>query len=212
MRRVPEVPGVAELALRYRETSLAIPKNNIMKCKEVKRKLSAYLDGEMKERERKTISEHLEKCPDCKKELTILSQQDKFLERVEAIEPSVNFRAKFWQKVTRQQQVIASEQSERGNLFRRLKPAATWLPVPAMGFLIVLVIFHLITFSFSVSAKSQDLRNKIVSCAIKNLIIPSHPLNPISLLNFCKGCCETLCKCAQNQGVSSECVCGGCSE
>jgi len=45
-----------------------------MRRKKLKRKLSSYLNGELKERENKIISEHLEKCPDCKKDFIALSQ------------------------------------------------------------------------------------------------------------------------------------------
>ena len=87
---------------------------------------------------------------------------------------------------------------------------SSWLPVPAMSFLIIVIVFYLSQFSFTLFAKDRDLKNEIGSQVVKNLVFPSLPLNPVSLLNFCKGSCETLCKCTKDQGVSSECVCGGC--
>ncbi len=170
-----------------------------MKCKKVRKELTAYLDGELKDKKRRIISEHLEGCPDCKKEFIILSQQDELLGQMETIEPSVNFRAQFWQKVRTIE--ISAEAAERS-------PRFGWLPVPAMIFLVILIAFHLFTFSFSVFARDQDLRNQVTSQVVKDLIIPSHPINPVSLLRFCKGCYKTLCNCAQKQGVSSKCVCG----
>lgn len=44
-----------------------------MKCSEVKRKLSAYLDGEVSGADKKEIAEHLTTCEDCQEELTALS-------------------------------------------------------------------------------------------------------------------------------------------
>ena len=172
-----------------------------MKCKKVRKELTAYLDGELKDKKKRIISEHLEECPDCKKEFIILSQQEGLLGQIEAIEPSVNFRAQFWQKVRTIE--ILAEAAERS-------PKFGWLPVPAMIFLVILIAFHLFTFSFSVFARDQDLRNQVTSQVVKDLIIPSHPINPVSLLKFCKRCCETLCSCAQEQGVTSRCVCGRC--
>jgi len=174
-----------------------------MKCKKVKRKLSAYLDRELESKKKRTISEHLERCPDCRKELVILSQQDEFLEQLETIKPSPDFHTAFWQKVATAEQAGIKREATK-------IPRLSWLPVPAMSFLIILIIFYLFTFSSLLFAKDQDLRNQIVSYAVKNFIIPPYSLNPVSLLNFCKGCYETLCKCAQNQGVSSKCVCGKC--
>lgn len=172
-----------------------------MRCKKVRKKLSAYLDRELESKKKRTISEHLTRCPDCGKELVILSQQDEFLKQLETIEPSSDFHTAFWQKVA-----IAGQAGIKRGATKT--PRLSWLPVPAMSFLIILIVFHLATFSSLLFAKDHYLRNQIVSYALKNFIIPSHPLNPVSLLNFCKGCYETLCKCAQNQGV----VCGECAK
>lgn len=40
-----------------------------MKCDEVRNQLSLYIDGEIEEEEKELIEEHLENCPECKKEL-----------------------------------------------------------------------------------------------------------------------------------------------
>jgi len=44
-----------------------------MKCSKVRKKLSAFLDNELKEQERKKIREHLKICPLCARELKELS-------------------------------------------------------------------------------------------------------------------------------------------
>ncbi|MFN7182327.1 MAG: anti-sigma factor family protein [Planctomycetota bacterium] len=174
-----------------------------MKCKKVKRKLSAYLDGELKEVENKIISEHLEKCINCKNEFTNLSNQDKFLKQLETIEPSVNFRSVFSKKLTSITSLKEDIQKIQG---------LSWFPLPAMSFLIFLIILNLSIFFFTLSVRGQDLRNQITSEVVKHLVIPSHLFNPVSLLNFCQSSCKILCKCAQNQGVYPKCICGKCNQ
>lgn len=175
-----------------------------MKCKKTIRKLSSYLDGELKENENKIVSEHLEKCSECEKVFTALSEQDTFIKQSDSIEPSLVFRTKFWQKVE------AVEQAEIKIKIVEKKPKLFWMPVPVMSILLVLIVFQISSFSFAVSVKSQDLKNQVISCVLKNFVTQYNPLNPVLFLNFCEECCETLCKCTQNQGVSSGCTCGKC--
>lgn len=175
-----------------------------MKCRKVKRKLSAYLDNELNSKVKQFISQHLQKCEHCQNELNSLLQQDKYLLQLETIEPSSDFRVKFWQKVDSLEQVEIRK-VDTGKI-----PSLTWLPIPAMSILIVLIIFHLFSFSFAVSIKSQDLRNQIIQCAIEKFAVHSYLLNPVTILSFCQDSYEVLCKCGQNQRVHSKCICGRC--
>ncbi len=175
-----------------------------MECKKVKRKLSAYLDNELNNKEKQFIYEYLQNCEFCQNELNSLLQQDRYLKQLDSIEPPSDFVLKFWQKVKSLKQI----EIKKLDTIENINPH--WLTIPAMNILIVLIVFHLFSFSFAVSAKSQDLRNQIIQCTIKRFVINSHLLNPISVLNFCQDCCEILCKCAQNQGVSLKCICGRC--
>jgi anti-sigma factor RsiW len=57
-----------------------------MKCSVMQKRISAYLDGEIPEEERKTISEHLERCEDCRTEFAGLSRLMDALNTYEGIE------------------------------------------------------------------------------------------------------------------------------
>ena len=166
-----------------------------MNCKKVKRRLSAYLDEELNYKEKLIVEEHLKECINCRNEFNVLSNQNKMLAKIETIEPSINFKTRFWEKIRDEKSIVRI-------------PRLSWIPVPVMSILIAIIIFHLFSFSLTVFAKNQDLRNQIIYCTVKRFVINSHFLNPISLLNFCQDSCEILCKCAQNQGVSSKCICG----
>lgn len=58
-----------------------------MKCKRVKRRLSAFLDDELKEKEKKEVKWHLEGCSSCSKELEGLSFSWDILLKLEPVEP-----------------------------------------------------------------------------------------------------------------------------
>ena len=73
-----------------------------MKCSEVKRKLSAYLDGEMSERDKKDIAEHVQQCKGCKEELAALSKVMDALGVLEGMEPPPYF-------ITRVRQCVREE-------------------------------------------------------------------------------------------------------
>ena len=73
-----------------------------MKCSEVKRKLSAYLDGEVSDADRKEIAEHLKTCEDCQEELAALSSVSDALVLLGGIEVPPYF-------MTRVRQCISDE-------------------------------------------------------------------------------------------------------
>ncbi len=62
-----------------------------MKCSHVKRKLSAYLDGELSIAEKKEIESHLQQCSGCQEELTALSSVTDALSILEGMEPPPYF-------------------------------------------------------------------------------------------------------------------------
>ena len=58
-----------------------------MKCNRAKRRLSAFLDGELKEKEGKEIKSHLEGCSSCSEELKKLSFSWDILLNLKPVEP-----------------------------------------------------------------------------------------------------------------------------
>ncbi len=53
----------------------------------VRERLSAYLDGELSEDERREVAAHLEGCEECRRELAVLTRLDAVLGRLEAEAP-----------------------------------------------------------------------------------------------------------------------------
>ena len=74
-----------------------------MRCKDVKRKLYAYLDNELSESQKAKIQQHLRYCSDCAREVQLLTETSSALKIWRDIEPSDDFGATFWRKVAAQE-------------------------------------------------------------------------------------------------------------
>lgn len=74
-----------------------------MECQKVKRKLLAFLDNELNQREKTEIEEHLNSCPGCAEEMNLLSRISVAFSRYGEIEPPSNFRNVVRQKIEKQE-------------------------------------------------------------------------------------------------------------
>lgn len=77
-----------------------------MKCSRIKKKLSAYLDGEVSEQERRMISEHLKLCEECKAEFTAMSSVGDALKTLEGFETPPFFMTRLRQAVSEQERSV----------------------------------------------------------------------------------------------------------
>ncbi len=79
-----------------------------MKCGEAQKFLSAYQDGRLSSEEAAQMKEHLSACLSCQSEERVLSEIWNTLSVLEPIEPSHNFRARFWQRVREEEELQKS--------------------------------------------------------------------------------------------------------
>ena len=71
-----------------------------MKCQKIKKRLSVFADGEVKEKEKNKILEHLSTCSYCAREARTLSSLQALLEEEkETIQPSPYFTNKLEQRI-----------------------------------------------------------------------------------------------------------------
>jgi len=61
--------------------------------------LVAYLDGELKEKKKLLIKEHLSKCAECKKEADLLNKTFYFLKNQERLNSSDDFETNLWERI-----------------------------------------------------------------------------------------------------------------
>jgi len=85
-----------------------------MKCYEVKRKLSAYLDGEVSSAEKREIAEHLETCSVCQDQLSVLSKIIDALGVLEGMQPPPYFISRVRQCVRDERESIPFLERIRG--------------------------------------------------------------------------------------------------
>ena len=70
-----------------------------MKCSQVQKKLSAYLDSEISVKEKELIEEHMRNCPECCEEIAFLTELGSTLNTVEEIEVPAYFRTRVKQRI-----------------------------------------------------------------------------------------------------------------
>lgn len=85
-----------------------------MKCSKIKKRLSAYLDGELSEQERCIISEHLKLCQECKAELAAMSSVSDALKILEGFETPPFFMTRLRQAVKEQEKPVPFLQRIKG--------------------------------------------------------------------------------------------------
>lgn len=105
-----------------------------MKCNQVRKKLSAFIDEQLETTEKEQILRHLNQCSTCTKEMEILKNTWNLLEVWEGIKTSEDFELKFWEKIKVEEKKKPSLITTLRELFR--------IPLPvAVTALILLGIF-----------------------------------------------------------------------
>lgn len=74
-----------------------------MNCKQTQASLSAYQDKELSPLDASAVKAHLDDCRACQDELQQISRAWEMLSSLGTIEPSPNFKARFWEKVRREE-------------------------------------------------------------------------------------------------------------
>ena len=77
-----------------------------MKCSEIRKKLSAYLDDEVTDKEKKILSDHLDNCLECRNELQELRGVNKGLQGVGTMEVPPYFFTRLKQRIADQEQCV----------------------------------------------------------------------------------------------------------
>ena len=101
-----------------------------MNCKRAHRRLSAYLDGELPNREALRLEEHLTACPSCQAEADRLRQAWQVLSATEEIRPSPQFQAGVWNAIHAAE---TSPAAHRGAVVPRLGWALALVAVLFLG-------------------------------------------------------------------------------
>lgn len=156
-----------------------------------KENLSAYLDDELTTKEKGDTLKHLEECSRCAEEVKILSKLDNLIHQQEEIEASPEFTYGFWERIRQVED--------------RKKIRFLWLPIPATAVLLIIIFFHITSFSYALlNNKDFEVKNIVLQQVKETAFCPS--ISNIScLINLCDRCIHNLCKCKE-----IECKCKQC--
>jgi anti-sigma factor RsiW len=104
-----------------------------MRCSRIRKRLSAYQDGEIVGKERERIAAHLEGCPSCRSTYSELERVWQSLEKIPEIEASAGFEGRLVERID-----AAYEPRARWSF-----PWVSWIyrayPAPAMAAVVLLV-------------------------------------------------------------------------
>lgn len=100
-----------------------------MNCKDVKKHLSAYLDGELSEQRARQVRRHLADCPECADQRDELSWVNRLLDEVPAVTVEDTFTAEVLEEST--ESVLARL---RRSLWR---PVSRWAVAAALAIAII---------------------------------------------------------------------------
>ena len=70
-----------------------------MTCPDYKGLMMGYLDNELTEQEKKMFTEHLDQCPDCKKELAEFKELKQLADEVALTEPTDELWQQYWKNI-----------------------------------------------------------------------------------------------------------------
>jgi len=163
-----------------------------------RRKLSAYLDGELAAADREAVKAHLDACADCTGELLRLSSVDAGLRVIPGIETPPFFAA----KVTA---AARSMDEYRGPLRWFLR-----MPVPAMAVMVTFILINLFTFAFNINAMENGPRRELARKVVAQLTKPASLINPVAVARLCGECSRYMCLCMHEAGKKSICPCKDC--
>ena len=94
-----------------------------MKCEQVQRRISAFLDGELSKKQASRIAGHLSGCPRCRQEAESMTSAWEQLEKMPEVDPSPHFWIKLNARIAQVEERRFSLEKVRGFLDRLLVPA-----------------------------------------------------------------------------------------
>jgi hypothetical protein len=171
-----------------------------MECKDLRRKLSAYMDHELPVEEMRLIETHLSECTGCAKELQLLTEQNAYLQKAEQLAVPADFKARFWQKVRTLEEKGIAVKSIWDGVFER------FIPVPVIAAFIVVVFSAFTLFSPIVYGMQQDVKRDIPGVAV-TLLAGEKVFAPLNFVKFCDNCHCMLCKNCHEGNECTECKC-----
>ncbi|MDA8131107.1 MAG: zf-HC2 domain-containing protein [Elusimicrobia bacterium] len=166
-------------------------------CENISRRLSAYMDGELPEREREAAESHLASCAACSEELASLRAASAAVSALPRVEPPPFFAART--------AAAAKALNGAGPLRAFLR-----FPLPAAAVLTAFIIFNIFAFARDIDAMENGQRRELTHKVVSQLVRPSTLINPVAVARLCSECTDFMCQCMHEAGKQSICPCKNC--
>ena len=171
-----------------------------MKHEEIKGKIVAFMDGEVKTGLKDEIVEHLASCKSCSDEYEALLGMDSYMKDSPQINPPAFFREALMKKLE----------------VKRIKTVESWFLklIPASAVMAAFVFFvsaFLIISPAIYAAQGQD-KAKIAADSLKTAVmtcLTSSVFSPAAFAAFCDNCSVNMCECCKSKDPNHKCTCGG---
>ncbi|PKM97978.1 MAG: hypothetical protein CVU79_05365 [Elusimicrobia bacterium HGW-Elusimicrobia-3] len=167
-------------------------------CGGISRKISAFLDGELDEKDKEAVRAHLEACASCSETLRRFKAADAGLRALPPVEPSPFFAARV--------AAAARALNEYHGPFRRF----VLYPIPAAAALTAFIIFNIFTFAFNINALENGPRRELARKVVTQLARPASLINPVAVARLCGDCSRYMCQCMHEAGKKNICPCKDC--
>ena len=171
-----------------------------MKHEEIKGKIVAFMDGEVKSGLKDEIMQHIASCKSCSEEYEALLGMDAYLKNTGEINPPAYFRENLERKL-KESKAWHFEMN-----IRRLIPVSAVLAafvLFASAFLIVSPVLYAADGSDRNNQVAQSLKNAVVTCMTASFF------TPMAYAALCDKCSEAMCAQCMAKNPDHTCQCGG---
>ena len=171
-----------------------------MKHEEIKGKIVAFMDGEVKSDIRDEIVEHIASCPSCSAEYEALMSMDSYIKNTGNINPPAYFRENLDRKLR--------EGNKKNFEFNILKliPASAVLAafvIFASSFLVVSPYIYASDGQKAPAQVADSFKSAFVTCMTASVFSPS------AFAAFCDSCSSNMCEKCMKNNPNQKCQCGG---
>ena len=123
----------------------------MMECKDIREKLSFYLEGTLPSEEKRLIGEHLNSCPQCGTALQDLKRTEELVKNLEEVEPPAWMTQKIMARVR-------TEQEKKRGIFQKLfYPLHIKVPIEALATVLIAVVAVYVFRAVEPEMKSMPL-------------------------------------------------------
>ncbi len=171
-----------------------------MKHEEIKGKIAAFMDGEVKEEVKDEIVHHLATCKSCSDEYEALLGLDSYLKNTGDINPPAFFRE------TLERRIKAGRERKFEFSILKLIPATAVLAafvLFASAFIVVSPILYAGDGQDTQKQAVESIKSAVVTCMTASVFAPA------AYAAFCDKCGSNMCKCCMAKDPNHKCQCGG---